>query len=616
MRTFATRSSPSQRDVSPEPARLRAAGIQARLKINAPGDVYEQEADRVADRVLRLPEPGVQRSCSCGGDCPDCRKKQEEDLVLQRRAEGAGPAGEAAPASVQTALRSPGQALDSSTERFFSSRFGHDFRNVRVHTDSPAARSAQEIQASAYTVGRDIVFAPGLYAPGSHEGRRLLAHELTHVVQQSAHAGLRNAVLQRKTPVDAEDVAKLDVSKSKNGAACACLVVVHNDERKARKTADLMHQNCSYNLALVNPDDGNRHIELPSGDIDPNELYPKDVAKECATDEAACKKAMEGKAKSKKRGDVEAYLQRRYFLGIKDCSESFKLPVVALHNNRIEDTEGYREKLKAGKVKTSGLKTDIDKKATGGTTVEELKKRLKEIGTRKVKVKGAKEAVEKDVEIVDELAGRRGTTNIFRWCVSDDLSRCHIGDPEHPDHVIWVTNEEDFKKLSKKDVNVALQSDVPASAKSVSATDLSTLFLFLREIFDVQLDELIAKIEQDLLASVGEIADIIKKIEKLSEHNDLRLEDVTSGLWKILLELLEILLQIFVLLSAQGARASGLPKLRYLNIETPGLAESDNPVSDYEFVRGALEEVGLHCCGKDTAAQDKIKEELKKLEKK
>ena len=86
---------------------------------------------------------------------------------------------------VQDVLSSPGQALDPATSRFMENRFGHDFSGVRVHTDNRAAESARSVNALAYTVGRDVVFGAGQYAPRSFSGRRLLAHELMHVVQQA-----------------------------------------------------------------------------------------------------------------------------------------------------------------------------------------------------------------------------------------------------------------------------------------------------------------------------------------------------------------------------------------------------------------------------------------------
>ncbi len=129
----------------------------------------------------------LQRSCDCGqhapggGECDECAK---ERMVLQRRSTGAAPS-RSLDYSVYEVLRSPGQPLDPTTRSFMEPRFGHDFSRVRVHTDGPASQSAQALNAFAYTVGHDVVFDTGQYRPHSSEGRQLLAHELTHVVQQS-----------------------------------------------------------------------------------------------------------------------------------------------------------------------------------------------------------------------------------------------------------------------------------------------------------------------------------------------------------------------------------------------------------------------------------------------
>jgi hypothetical protein len=129
----------------------------------------------------------LQRKCDCGGgpDC-DCDSKDEKKhkSALHRAASTPG-APQEAPAIVHDVLQSPGETLDPATRAFFESRFRHDFGGVRVHTDSQAAESAREVNANAYTVGRDIAFAPGRFSPATAEGRGLLAHELTHVVQQN-----------------------------------------------------------------------------------------------------------------------------------------------------------------------------------------------------------------------------------------------------------------------------------------------------------------------------------------------------------------------------------------------------------------------------------------------
>lgn len=124
---------------------------------------------------------GILQRCSNGVECEECRKKREG--TLQRAAVNASPTN-GVPPIVHDVLRSPGQSLDRGTRTFMESRFGHDFSGVRVHTDGHAAESAQSVNALAYTVGQNVVFGAGQYSPGTIAGKRLLAHELTHVVQQ------------------------------------------------------------------------------------------------------------------------------------------------------------------------------------------------------------------------------------------------------------------------------------------------------------------------------------------------------------------------------------------------------------------------------------------------
>jgi hypothetical protein len=153
--------------------------------VNTPGDIYEQEADHVSEQVMRLPEPRLQRACACGGGCSKCQTEGQERL--QTKHVEPGDVGQtAAPPIVHEVLRSPGRPLDAATRSAMEQRFGHDFSMVRVHSDTAAEISARDLNAYAYTVGHDIVFAAGQFAPGTHAGQRLIAHELTHVIQQQA----------------------------------------------------------------------------------------------------------------------------------------------------------------------------------------------------------------------------------------------------------------------------------------------------------------------------------------------------------------------------------------------------------------------------------------------
>ena len=180
-RTCACGGTPGPTGECAECRRKRKPGLQAKLKINPPGDRYEQEADRMAETVMRSPAPAVRR--------------MPITPLLQRAA--TAPGGMAAPASVDQVLSSPGQPLDAGTRAFMEPRFGHNFSRVRIHTDAQAAASAQAVQARAYTVGSDMVFGAGQYAPGTAAGRRLLAHELTHVVQQQ---GGTSALRRQEAP--------------------------------------------------------------------------------------------------------------------------------------------------------------------------------------------------------------------------------------------------------------------------------------------------------------------------------------------------------------------------------------------------------------------------------
>lgn len=143
-------------------------------------------------QMSSMPAPHVtgllQRKCAgcgnhtvAGGGCSECEKKKG---LLQRSAANQETANEV-PAIVNNVLSSPGQPLDAATRAFFEPRFGHDFSQVRVHTDAHAADSANAVNAHAYTVGPQLVFGEGQFAPLTGAGQRLLAHELTHVVQQS-----------------------------------------------------------------------------------------------------------------------------------------------------------------------------------------------------------------------------------------------------------------------------------------------------------------------------------------------------------------------------------------------------------------------------------------------
>lgn len=182
--------------------------VQPKLIVGAINDPYEHEADAVADHIMRMPvqqkttsglnenrtaffsprpiiTSNVQRECtSCEKEKIERRTDRREEKIQKKSQENVNRETEA-PSSVSDVLNSAGQPLDADTRHFFEPRFGHDFSNVKIHTGGKAAKSSDDINAHAYTLGNNIVFNSQKYSPGTEQGKRLLAHELTHVVQQS-----------------------------------------------------------------------------------------------------------------------------------------------------------------------------------------------------------------------------------------------------------------------------------------------------------------------------------------------------------------------------------------------------------------------------------------------
>jgi hypothetical protein len=146
-------------------------GLQTKLEVNEPGDSYEQEADRIADQVMSTP------AHSAVSGAPLRIQRYTAQLTAQM---------DAVPASIDRVLAGSGRPLEPALRQDMEQRFGHDFSRVRVHSGAAAEQSARDVNAHAYTVGQRIVFGDGRYAPTTTEGRRLIAHELTHVLQQQA----------------------------------------------------------------------------------------------------------------------------------------------------------------------------------------------------------------------------------------------------------------------------------------------------------------------------------------------------------------------------------------------------------------------------------------------
>jgi len=245
--------------------------VQPKLKINQPGDMYEQEADHMAEIVMRMPDYAaqgisnsplkIQRKCpaceSGGGTCPRCEEQKIQTKLLASQitplVQRQPPLGEEIDENIQAkgmpgnaptvtpqiaaninALRGGGQPLPETARRFFEPRFGHDFSQIRIHTSPQAGEDARLLNAKAFTLGRDIVFGTGQYITESIDGTKLLAHELTHVVQQfRAERPPGESTIQRACLKESE--CKKPEGEAQEGSATAFAKEVGQQEAPKRE---------------------------------------------------------------------------------------------------------------------------------------------------------------------------------------------------------------------------------------------------------------------------------------------------------------------------------------------------------------------------------------------
>jgi hypothetical protein len=215
----------------------------------------------------------LQRKCACGatpgsmGECETCRK-QHEAVTLQRAASHAAIIDPIPPA-VHAVLRTPGQALDPATRGFMEPRFDRDFSSVRVHNDPKAAESARAVHALAYTVGSNLVFSAGQYRSQTNEGRRLIAHELAHVVQQT-----RRPYTGGRSVSHRDDAAEVEASEmaeaAVNGGASGL-------QAHSRPSAHLQRED-----AVTTPTFGTAKTTAPVAKLSPRSEMLKELTDEVA----------------------------------------------------------------------------------------------------------------------------------------------------------------------------------------------------------------------------------------------------------------------------------------------------------------------------------------------
>lgn len=190
---------------------LNSLPIQPSLRVNQPGDKYEKEADKVAEQVvsttpiksneISLKKKGVQRKCtSCASGVGSCEECAEEEKVQRKEKPG-----KSSHLEQPKNLFNVGNPLSPKDRGYFEPRFGQDFSNVRIHTDSTASRNAEILNARAFTLGNNIAFGRGEFRPQTNSGKRLIAHELTHVVQQR-HSSSEDSIQRCEVDIELEEV--------------------------------------------------------------------------------------------------------------------------------------------------------------------------------------------------------------------------------------------------------------------------------------------------------------------------------------------------------------------------------------------------------------------------
>jgi hypothetical protein len=245
------------------------------VKIAAPTSTLERDADRIAEIVMRggtVPEAGqsprgpstpIYRKCAaCAAGGPACEACAEEEATLHLKAQ-AGAAQGAAPGSSQTAraaaaVQSGGHPLPRSLSNYFTPRLGSDLSQVRVHTDLGAGRAARAINARAYTLGQHIAFAPGQYAPQTHEGRRLIAHELAHTLQDTrgtSRGQIARELDESACSLEGDQIRTLQLEQQRiaeaGGATWEDLERDHPSVASATREISALYNSISASLASV-----------------------------------------------------------------------------------------------------------------------------------------------------------------------------------------------------------------------------------------------------------------------------------------------------------------------------------------------------------------------------
>jgi len=250
------------------------------VHVSEPGDRYEQEADRVAEQVMRMPEQTIQHQVKSEKEGVVQRKATANSITpLQPSSTGQDQVSEVPPI-VDEVLRSPGQPLDSATKAFMEPRFGHDFGKVRLHTDDKAGRLTRSLDANAFTVGFNIVFAKDLN-PANTKGKHLLAHELTHVIQQRLSGRAKIALQPAGNLTNQASEVRLNLSTAKTKSEFNPLIASASNLADSLISALQIANNPNPAQGALSKDDAREGLKyLVRGLITPysdNTISPEDL---------------------------------------------------------------------------------------------------------------------------------------------------------------------------------------------------------------------------------------------------------------------------------------------------------------------------------------------------
>jgi hypothetical protein len=338
--------------------------VQTKLNIGAPGDKYEQEADQMADRVMSMNalanpqsvqrvsegEEEVQRSPLAASITPLIQRFSEEEFQTKPSVQKAGESGASqAGASLESRLSSQkggGTPLDDEVKSFMEPRFGTDFSGVRIHTGGDAVSMNKELHAQAFAHGSDIYFNEGKYNPGSNEGKQLLAHELTHVVQQT---GVKKLQQKPLTSLQSNKETLQTKISPTLGAA------IQLKKAPASPQADPAFQ------AVVNK---------TKGVAKQQKAHPPAKAKSSEAQAAAKPPANEVESKAQDKKVQEMNQQQAGKFNAAAFKAALMQKIAAITPNTLEEADKFKENNKIGSVKSEVSSKVTDEKKQASDPIE------------------------------------------------------------------------------------------------------------------------------------------------------------------------------------------------------------------------------------------------------